>query len=134
MEGEGTGAGPGSGSGAGGGSGGTAQGAGAAAGGRFAATGAREGGVFRGAFANGAKKPEASDWSKTVCPLPISEDFHIDLTQDSQSKFPSTLLFKRRKVALLNSTMLYSILSCCTPFSVVVLLYSHLSYWPRGIW
>jgi hypothetical protein len=57
MEGEVTGAGPVSGSGAGGGRGGAAQRAEAAAGGRCAAEGPRARRGFRGAFANGAKKP-----------------------------------------------------------------------------
>ena len=61
-------------------------------GGRCAAAGARAEVVVRGAFANGAITPDASDWSKTVCPLPSSEDFRIDSTQQSQSESPSTIL------------------------------------------
>jgi len=79
------GAGPGSGTGAGRGHGETAQRVGAAAGGRCAAAGARAGGDFLARLRMAPKNPKASNWSKTVCPLPISEDFQMNLTQHLQS-------------------------------------------------
>jgi hypothetical protein len=48
--------------------------AGAAAGGALCGGGSAGRGAFRGAFANGANEPKASDWFETVCPLPISKD------------------------------------------------------------
>ena len=77
---------------------GRSRGRGRRRGGAVRRRGRGQGGDFGARLRMAPRNPKHSDWSQTICPLPISEGFQIDLTHDSQSKFPSTLLFKRRKV------------------------------------